>query len=72
MSLYVPLSKGTHDWEDAVQALADRVLREADRFTRSFPPQPHLRPVIIRQALARADEIVAERLAEGRVSRPKL
>ena len=57
-------------WEDAVQALADRVLKMADRFVRSFPPQPHMRPVLIRQALARTDEMVALRLAESRVSRP--
>jgi hypothetical protein len=65
-----PPDRDGDDWEDAVNALADDLLRKAGRFARSFPPQPHLRPVLIRQALARADEMVAGRLAEGRVSLP--
>jgi hypothetical protein len=55
-------------WEVAVDQLADRLVTEADRFVRSFPPEPHLRPVLIRQALELADKIVTSRLAEGRGS----
>jgi hypothetical protein len=59
-------------WVDTAQTLADRLLKETDRFVRSLAPQPqpHLRPVLIREALALADEMVTLRLAEGRVSRP--
>jgi hypothetical protein len=56
-------------WTDAIETLARDVLRVADRFVQADFFEPHMRPVAIRQALTRADEIAVERLAEGRVSR---
>lgn len=71
MTMTTPAGPEAGDpWDDAVQTLADRVVKLADRFADSSPPEPRLRPVLIRQALMRAEDMVACRLAEGRVSRP--
>jgi hypothetical protein len=55
---------GADFWWDAVEELAARVLKEAVSFTHDFPPEPILRSTLIRQALACADGMIEERLAE--------
>jgi hypothetical protein len=55
---------GSDPWWNAVEELGNRLLTEAVSFTRGYPPEPHERSILIRQAFAWADGMIAERLAE--------
>jgi hypothetical protein len=56
---------GDDPWWNAVQELADRVLKEVISFTHDFPAEPNERSILIRQALVCVDGMLTERLAEG-------